>query len=235
MNPRAFLFSFLIAAAVMGALIWVDSRPQKLSVRQARPDENPSLLKVKPEEVQAAASGLVPQTATPGDDARAKAPASEALQVAKRERARQTFSSNFDWTGYFRKGEAVSERRLPADDTGRYTEIRVVRTDFKYPMIQIEEDYMPTGADGAPKRVATRAFVADHLVVELKPGRLPADLDRILAQSGLSVFKQLGPRGPFLVTVPDASASSVAQLKAKLQNEGSVSNVEPDYIAVPDF
>ena len=228
MNFRSAAATLVLAALVTFSLVWLDSKPRASSYQRKKSAS--TLLHVD----TAPLSHELNQTET--GKSSGLSPQSPLAPVALRsvERRPHIRPGNFDWRSVFRDAVAVATERTPADLNGRYTERRLVRAEFKYPLVRIEEDYVPGSTDTGDTRVATRAFIADHIVVQLRPGKTQADLDALLNGTGYSLRKALGPRGPYLVEV---SGLNLNGAKEDLMQAGRavIKTVEPDFIAVPDF
>ncbi len=78
---------------------------------------------------------------------------------------------------------------------------------MKYPLIRVEE-MLTQGPNGAESILSQQAAVADHIIVQLKPGSSDADMNQLAAQNGASVIKT-PQQGLYLVQLPSADLDTV--------------------------
>ena len=118
----------------------------------------------------------------------------------------------------------------PADASLRHR-VRIVRADFKYPLLRIEELWHTDAATGTRRLVAQTAMVADHLVTKPAPGVEDAAFRAAIAAAGGSVRARKPASGLYLVSFPadaiDALPAALADLRAI---PGLLRVAEPDYI-----
>ena len=73
---------------------------------------------------------------------------------------------------------------------GTIRRVRVLKTDFKYPLIRVEEALERDEATGREEATVLSEMVADHVLVRLKPGVTEEDLAAMNARHGTtSVLK----------------------------------------------
>lgn len=127
--------------------------------------------------------------------------------------------------------ETIETRETPPDVQGEFHRVRVVRSDFKYPFLRIDETLRRDPASGTDQVVSAEEIVADHLLVRLQPGRIRSDLESALAPRGMTVARPLLSRGLFLVKLPTHDAGAVEAAAAALREErGLVRWAGPDPI-----
>lgn len=96
----------------------------------------------------------------------------------------------------FRNAEILNSRQTARDAHGQSTRIRLLRTDFKYPLIRQEEQLKLDPTTGQDRITGTVSMVADHIIVTLQPGKTEADLKAALARRGGSIVRPIGTAGP---------------------------------------
>jgi subtilisin family serine protease len=111
---------------------------------------------------------------------------------------------------------------------GQTTRTTIVRADFKYPLVRIEERVAPAAA-GRPARVTSHlAMVADHLLVRVPVGQTEQTLGAAVAAVGCSVRSFRPASHLALVAFDAARPEAMAETRAKLERLGLPA--EPDYI-----
>ena len=114
---------------------------------------------------------------------------------------------------------------------GRTTRVQLVQIDSKYPLTRIEEDVVDDAASGEAIVVSRREMVADHIIVQLRPGMDEGRLARLNRATGGSVRRRLRAPGLYLVRFPDPDVDTVpAQVAAYGRQEELVEYAEPDRI-----
>lgn len=108
---------------------------------------------------------------------------------------------------------------------------RLIKQDFKYPMLRREEWREPDPVSGGERVVATRTMVADHVMVKVREGVDEGALRRAAAGWGLEVRKRMVLPGMYLLAIPDADVASVPTTLARLESAGDLLRIaEPDYV-----
>ncbi len=120
----------------------------------------------------------------------------------------------------------LAERWLDPETKDSRRRLRVVETDFKYPLLRIEDEVV-RAADGSERVIFRQAEVADHVMVGLKAGA--GDAPARLAAAGWKV-RSVGRNLFVLVEVAnpadlDALPAAVDRLRLALPE---VAYVEPD-------
>jgi subtilisin family serine protease len=132
------------------------------------------------------------------------------------------------WAG----AQTVASAEERAADGKSVNRIRVVKTDFKYPLLRLEETWAIDPSDGRESLLKQSSMVADHVMVKPRPGLGERELAAFTARHGLAVRSRLPASGIFLVSLPDASVlGALPEAIALLRRENSPAMlVEPDYL-----
>lgn len=138
--------------------------------------------------------------------------------------------------GRDRYAEAVTlaEREHgPGKTPGRFMRQRLVKADFKYPLLRIEEEYELV--NGERRLVNQVASVADHVMVKPLPGVTENVLLERLRHLGATLRWQMPVSGLWLVSFPDADLDTVPHAIAEIERIGSLTRfAEPDYLGYAD-
>ncbi len=119
--------------------------------------------------------------------------------------------------------------------SGAKNKTSVYRTDFKYPLVQVEEQFHP----GANSPHAQLVSIADHAIVRFPAGWDPPSVDEWARDEGLSMRRALYTPDTYLIAAPNSEPGTVAKICATCSTDGSPAIfAEPDYIvfttATPD-
>ena len=88
-------------------------------------------------------------------------------------------------TDRWAQAQVLQEKTTPhPTDPEQVTRVRLLRTDFKYPLVRVEETLQLSPGGAAPTLVSQVSMVADHLVVKLAAGADRAALEQALAALG---------------------------------------------------
>ena len=120
-------------------------------------------------------------------------------------------------------------------ESGLVTRVVMLQTDFKYPLIRVEETYK--SATQAATRIAAKqvAMVADHVLVKLQPSVGEEAFSKRLKEIGYELGSRVS-EGCYLVILPDAGANSVSRaIKLLTAQPNLVAYAEPDYLAEPEI
>jgi subtilisin family serine protease/methionine-rich copper-binding protein CopC len=125
--------------------------------------------------------------------------------------------------------EVVAQSEMPLDGSGAQVQrVRILRTEFKYPLVRIEETVTRTA--GAEKVTDSKEMVADHLMVKRSPEVTEEAFIAAITDEGGTIRKKIrGADGVYLVAFPGEDTEA---LPAALQKFSTVSAAyaEPDYI-----
>lgn len=131
-------------------------------------------------------------------------------------------------------GEAREvEMRVDGIVQGRQVRLRVLEigppNKFKY--VRTEETLAAARADGVRPVLQRTSYVADQVIVRLKPGAARDELERINAKFGATIQRTLLAPDTYLVRLQDHSTSAVEVAVAQYKEEArSVAHAEPNYI-----
>jgi hypothetical protein len=76
-------------------------------------------------------------------------------------------------------GTVVDSRETKLDESGKVKRERLVRTDFKYPVLRVTEVVTKEG-----QVLSQQAMVADHILIRLREGVSEENLAGLLAKHG---------------------------------------------------
>lgn len=121
----------------------------------------------------------------------------------------------------------------PPEKTGR-RRVRILRTDFKYPHLRVEERVWQGEAPGQETVEPLIASVADHLIVIPQEGRNVEETTDLLEDQGFRV-RASGDSTHLLVEVPNYGEIGAQQesILAIQEFSGFVDIAEPDYLVFP--
>lgn len=131
------------------------------------------------------------------------------------------------------KAETLAETSTPdtADPTFRQR-IRIVRTDFKYPLVRLEETLHLDLKSGTEALLAQIAMVADHVLVKIASSADVQTLATVVTANGGSIRSVKPASKTYLVTIPapldpDGLPDAIDTLK---RQTGVIAIAEPDFI-----
>jgi len=131
--------------------------------------------------------------------------------------------------------EVLALRETSLDKTGHIQRLRVVKTDFKYPNICINETILKKRDKVSGQETETvldqKAIVADHIVVGLRPGMTEKDLKKVCQKFGVNIRRTLVKNESYLIEIPIKGVDSVQQAVKTFSKENNIIKyAEPDHI-----
>ena len=230
---RFFSRSARIALCLSGALavVWWSASPRiELAAKAPQPVALSRQTTSAPAEPTAAATApATPPASVHAANAPSSPAASRLLALnveAKVSRASAAVVDRWSRAQTLLRDEFTS----PADASLRYR-VRIVRADFKHPLLRIEELWQTDAAAASERLLAQTAMVADHLVAKPAPGVDDAAFLAAVASAGGSVRARKPASGIYLVSFPaetvDALPAAIADLRTV---PGLLRIAEPDYI-----
>jgi subtilisin family serine protease len=165
-----------------------------------------------------------------GSRSPSRRPVPSPARTAAPDAARQTPPQR-SMPGWLDGAETVQAREQATEEPGVVQRVRVVRSDFKYPFLRVEQRTRRDAATGAESVLDEAEVVADHLLVRLVPGKGRRDLEAAAGRLGLTLRRAMLSPGMFIVKLPgpDADAMDLA-IRALLEERGLVRWVGPDPI-----
>ncbi len=134
---------------------------------------------------------------------------------------------------YLVKRVILSEEK-PLDGQGRFLRTLLVETDMKYPMLRVEEEILKAGHADDEFVLKRTAAVANHVIVEAKPGR-EAELVAWAERSNFGIMRR-GRSPVYLVSIPMISLRDLPDSLASLRATGAaVALAEPDFVIGPSL
>lgn len=137
-----------------------------------------------------------------------------------------------DMAAWLAKGEELARFDPSYPSKGKQRTIRLVRTDFKYPLIRVEETTTTGLAAGSPTAQRNyTAMVGDHLTIGLQAD---ADMDRltaVVASMGMEIREKLNESTIIASFEPSPGNDTLLEKQELLKDYGElIAYVEPDYI-----
>jgi len=127
--------------------------------------------------------------------------------------------------------EVLSETERRSRDGHSVELIRIVRTDFKYPLLRVAETWTTDPVTGTSERTRTSCSVADHVVVRLRPGVSEDQLLAVCRRNGCQIRHHLPLSGLYLVAFDDVDVDAVDRHIAEIALAADVvRDAEPDHI-----
>jgi len=129
-------------------------------------------------------------------------------------------------------GARLMEKRESAPDgQGIARRVSIYETDFKYPYLRVEEQWM-RNAQGQDVVVARAVMVADHFLIRLQDGWNEQQLTSHLADLGLTIRRHLPKSAFYIAAMPKPEVAAYDHvLEALSQGKGPAAYAEPDFIA----
>ncbi len=126
-------------------------------------------------------------------------------------------------------GTLIQKRAMPLDASEpTITEVSVYRTNFKYPLLRVEQPLV-AGNAASPER---RVMVADHLMVKVKPGVTEAQLLKHVAPQGATIRRRVGRSDVYLIALRSGDVDVFdAALAAWKAGDDVIDYAEPDFVA----
>jgi subtilisin family serine protease len=125
----------------------------------------------------------------------------------------------------------LARRDLPPDAQGNARRVRLVKADFKYPLLRVEETFPRLPQGGFHPRPSLRVAVADHLIVKVRP-EAEAGLASAVARVGAVIRQKMSAAHLYLVAFPNPTLDTVPEgMAALLSLSNVVDYAEPDGIA----
>ncbi|MFW5871124.1 MAG: S8 family serine peptidase [Verrucomicrobiota bacterium] len=115
-------------------------------------------------------------------------------------------------------------------DKGNFLRVRIVESDFTYPLLRIEELVKVDGPGGEELLLDQKAMVADHVLVQLREGVSAGRLGKIAKSSGATIRRDMHTPGLYLVAAAESDVDTVPRLVQALSAHEAVELVEPDYL-----
>lgn len=131
----------------------------------------------------------------------------------------------------YRDADILSMEETTVDAGRTIRRHRLIRTEFKYPLLQVEDTLERTPPTGRETIVAQRAMVADHIMVKLRPGVGEADLRAFARTCQGHIRRKLHTPGLYLVAFTNCTLETVMHgIEACTRAHAITEYAEPDYI-----
>jgi subtilisin family serine protease len=133
----------------------------------------------------------------------------------------------------FGNAEVLEARE--AEQDGQIHRTQLLRTEFKYPFILVEE-HLTRDAGGAETLVLPSvAIVADHIIVRVHDSTTREQLGAVVQELGLSIRDDTIAPHTYLTAIGQPTLDSLSHARAALaQQDMVVAYAEPDYIIRTD-
>ncbi len=122
----------------------------------------------------------------------------------------------------FPHADVVEMRESDPDNEGRITRTRLVRTNFKYPLIRVEERVQTDDLAEQEEIISQQSMVADHVMVRVQPGVGEIELSEMVGQHGYVIRKKMYAPDMYLVEMLDAGLDSIDEAVASLRDETAI-------------
>ncbi len=149
--------------------------------------------------------------------------------------------STVDWiASRFPESEVLEQRSTPPDAQGRYERSILLRSHFKYPLVEVDEILRQDPAATAPNVEKREALVADHFLVKPRSAQSAVAIEAAVTQAGGWMdHALLAESGVDVTHLSQAGLGSVkAAIAALDQPNGPAIYAEPDFLcftaAVPN-
>jgi len=129
----------------------------------------------------------------------------------------------------FSNAQVLQTQETQPDTQGQYQRVMLLRTDFQYPLIRVEERIYRDSA-GRERLVGGSVMVANHLLVSVKPGNTVTDLQAVVARLGGRIIETVQQPEFWVVELPDQGIDAVPQAMEQYRQEAVVGQIRPDYI-----
>ncbi|MBN8459852.1 MAG: S8 family serine peptidase [Verrucomicrobia bacterium] len=127
--------------------------------------------------------------------------------------------------------ETTDTYEQPLPDRQGVRRIRLVRANFKYPLLRVEEQYASEDGTLAEQPVRRTVMVADHVILSIKMDIDPRNAWIRLEKMGFSVAGTFAKDSRLIrVKIPAASVADLPKSLAALRETGSFDKAEPDYL-----
>ncbi len=123
----------------------------------------------------------------------------------------------------------LAERETPARQPQTLTRERLVKTDFKYPLVRVVET-VRRDASGGETIQRRELMVADHVMVKLRAPATTAELTAVVKRLGGEVRKKMYTPGMFLVSFAAPTLDTIPEGLRALPQHPLIELAEPDYI-----
>lgn len=130
----------------------------------------------------------------------------------------------------YRNAEVISADSGPGNQYGEFIRKRVLKTQFKYPLVLVEEKITFDPDNGQEVVLTQNAMVADHVLVKLNSGFGRASLEEVAARIGVYIRQALPSSGIYLLGFDGTDVHALNRMVQILHREGVIGIVEPDYI-----
>jgi subtilisin family serine protease len=236
---RRFLFFLVGLAVVVAVLWWRHGRPGedgqvKPAVAGAAAQPAAQANAFAPSPPPAPAPSVSAPAAPPSSVSRPMAaPSPAANQPPSRRFGRAMASPHHPRQGAdrFAGAQQVESRESAPDAEGRVTRTRLLRADFKYPLIRVEETVAKDARTGEETLLKQTAMVGDHIMVKLKPEMTTPGIEELARKHNGQLLKKMSAPDLYLVRFPGAGIDAVPQAVQALTAEtNAVAYAEPDFI-----
>lgn len=159
-------------------------------------ETEPVLPKIPASKVVAVAEEMLPDSSEPVQEATHQAETAEvqsSVPLSERGSYKQEYpplGENRNRRNWFADGNTLDSRDSEPDSEGRFVRTRLLETDFKYPLIQMEENLKKNAATGQEEILTRAAMVADHVMVRVQPGIGEDELSELVRQCGYAIRKK---------------------------------------------
>jgi len=131
----------------------------------------------------------------------------------------------------FADAEVCSIKEVRVDARGRTIRERLLKSNFKYPLVRVEETVARDRNTGAAVLLSQSATVADHILIRSRESATLSDVEELAARLGGFVRRKMHAPGHYLIAFSDAGLDTVETKVAAFGAAGDIVVLaEPDHI-----
>ncbi len=134
----------------------------------------------------------------------------------------------------FPNATVLEQRDSAPDVQGRFIRSQLLKTSFQYPLLRVEQIVETDAKTHDEAILQQREMAADHVMVELVPGKTEADLTQAISTIGGNILRKLhlSYSDTYLVALPHPTLNTVPEaVETFSQFKDVFTFAEPDFVA----
>jgi hypothetical protein len=132
----------------------------------------------------------------------------------------------------FKTKPVIYKSETLPDAQGQFQRVQVFETDFKYPLIRIEETIRKDATTGAEQIIQSKSMVADHFLVKVKKGTSEESFHQWNQKHGVTIRKKMLAPDTYILSIPKNQVEAFPSIVALYAAEKKlIEFAEPDYLA----
>ena len=108
-----------------------------------------------------------------------------------------------------KNAEILYSSESVSDSDGHFTRLQILKTSFFYPMVRMKEHLRRDPETGSVELERTTLMVADHVLIQLQPGKGQSDLLALLSGSGAQIRRAFQFSGNYLVSFDGSQLNAI--------------------------